>query len=238
MNKATMRRSLKKRRRKCLVSSVHYSIHRCPLTSLFVDDEVFERILQLIESSPIFSDLQNPRKLITALAHRVVHGGTETQPMEIYPGHEEGLKKLDELSAFAPLHVGQLDLLYVSQFISLSILRTIGLFRSSKVRYQALRQTYISKWHHNSPSMSHPSPRVPPVSTFRYSISFHITCSYLHVPAIPTKGSTPYTIAQVWCSRTLICIRFKIHGEASQQAWRSIKPGCGSPGKWSQCLCN
>ncbi|KAF8317594.1 acetate kinase [Clavulina sp. PMI_390] len=44
------------------------------------------------------------RDVIKLVAHRVVHGGSETEPMAIWPGHEEGLEKLDQLSEFAPLH--------------------------------------------------------------------------------------------------------------------------------------
>lgn len=46
-----------------------------------------------------------PEDAIAAVSHRVVHGGTESEPMEIYPGHTEGLDLLDKLSDFAPLHV-------------------------------------------------------------------------------------------------------------------------------------
>ncbi|KAG8960878.1 hypothetical protein FRC03_006046 [Tulasnella sp. 419] len=69
-------------------------------------DAVFERIIQILEESwsKHFPNGAAARDLIAAVAHRVVHGGTETEPMEIYPGHEEGLTKLEQLSDFAPLH--------------------------------------------------------------------------------------------------------------------------------------
>ncbi|KIO22490.1 hypothetical protein M407DRAFT_15680 [Tulasnella calospora MUT 4182] len=63
---------------------------------------VFERIVALIDQST--SKHFQPEDAIAAVSHRVVHGGTESEPMEIYPGHTEGLDLLDKLSDFAPLH--------------------------------------------------------------------------------------------------------------------------------------
>ncbi|KZV94841.1 acetate and butyrate kinase [Exidia glandulosa HHB12029] len=64
-------------------------------------DEVFERIINHLESS---SPEHQGRHAISIVAHRVVHGGTQSDPMLIYKGHEEGLELLDKLSEFAPLH--------------------------------------------------------------------------------------------------------------------------------------
>ncbi|QRV92426.1 acetate kinase [Ceratobasidium sp. AG-Ba] len=76
------------------------------------DEDVFERVIALIEDSSskhfISKDDSKPksrvRDLVKVVAHRVVHGGTESEPMVIWPGHEEGLQKMDALSIFAPLH--------------------------------------------------------------------------------------------------------------------------------------
>ncbi|KAJ1303425.1 hypothetical protein OPQ81_011616 [Rhizoctonia solani] len=75
-------------------------------------EDVFERVIALIEESLLkhFSQVRSlnsdprARDLIKVVAHRVVHGGTEVEPMAIWPGHEEGLERVDALSTFAPLH--------------------------------------------------------------------------------------------------------------------------------------
>ncbi|QRV77612.1 acetate kinase [Ceratobasidium sp. AG-Ba] len=75
-------------------------------------EDVFERVIALIEDSSskhfVSKDDSKPksrvRDLVKVVAHRVVHGGTESEPMVIWPGHEEGLQKMDALSIFAPLH--------------------------------------------------------------------------------------------------------------------------------------
>ncbi|KAG9074260.1 hypothetical protein FS749_014216, partial [Ceratobasidium sp. UAMH 11750] len=75
-------------------------------------EDVFERVIALIEgsSSKHFASKDGSktkpraRDLVKVVAHRVVHGGTESEPMAIWPGHEDGLQKMDALSAFAPLH--------------------------------------------------------------------------------------------------------------------------------------
>ncbi|KAG8785671.1 hypothetical protein FRC12_017288 [Ceratobasidium sp. 428] len=75
-------------------------------------EDVFERMISLIEgsSSKHFvakeksESKPRARDLVKVVAHRVVHGGTESEPMAIWPGHEDGLEKMDALSAFAPLH--------------------------------------------------------------------------------------------------------------------------------------
>lgn len=79
------------------------------------DDAVFQRTIELIETSTSkhfqatsSSDAPRARNVIKIVAHRVVHGGAETEPMAIWPGHEQGLEQLDKLSQFAPLHVSLL----------------------------------------------------------------------------------------------------------------------------------
>ncbi|QRV92428.1 acetate kinase [Ceratobasidium sp. AG-Ba] len=75
-------------------------------------EDVFERVISLLEgsSSKHFASKDDSksrpraRDLVKVVAHRVVHGGTESEPMAIWPGHEEGLQMMDALSAFAPLH--------------------------------------------------------------------------------------------------------------------------------------
>ncbi|CAE7221495.1 unnamed protein product [Rhizoctonia solani] len=75
-------------------------------------EDVFERVIALIEGSSskhfvrIEGSQSKPRvrDLVKVVAHRVVHGGTEAEPMAIWPGHEQGLEEMDALSAFAPLH--------------------------------------------------------------------------------------------------------------------------------------
>ncbi|KEP53944.1 acetate kinase [Rhizoctonia solani 123E] len=75
-------------------------------------EDVFERVITLIEGSSskhfVKSEDSNSkprvRDLVKVVAHRVVHGGTEAEPMAIWPGHEQGLEEMDALSAFAPLH--------------------------------------------------------------------------------------------------------------------------------------
>ncbi|QRW06559.1 acetate kinase [Ceratobasidium sp. AG-Ba] len=75
-------------------------------------EDVFERVISLLEGSsskhfaPKDDSKSRPRArdLVKVVAHRVVHGGTESEPMAIWPGHEEGLQMMDALSAFAPLH--------------------------------------------------------------------------------------------------------------------------------------
>ncbi|CAE6469012.1 unnamed protein product [Rhizoctonia solani] len=75
-------------------------------------EDVFERVITLIEGSSSKHFIQTEgskskprvRDLVKVVAHRVVHGGTEAEPMAIWPGHEQGLEEMDALSAFAPLH--------------------------------------------------------------------------------------------------------------------------------------
>ncbi|KAG8943081.1 hypothetical protein FRC04_003227 [Tulasnella sp. 424] len=91
--------------------SIKYVVHSHGNDERNAEDEeenmpyeaVFERIVALIDQST--SKYFQPEDAIAAVSHRVVHGGTESEPMEIYPGHTEGLELLDKLSDFAPLHV-------------------------------------------------------------------------------------------------------------------------------------
>lgn len=69
---------------------------------------MFERIIALVEEkATTLKHFENFKAddVIKAVSHRVVHGGTETEPMLISQEHQEGLQKLDDLSDFAPLHV-------------------------------------------------------------------------------------------------------------------------------------
>ncbi|KAF8326864.1 Acetokinase family-domain-containing protein [Cantharellus anzutake] len=75
-------------------------------------DAVFQRTIELIEASlsaRFHVDTQTrgetkARDVIKLVAHRVVHGGSQAEPMALWPGHEAGLELLDKLSEFAPLH--------------------------------------------------------------------------------------------------------------------------------------
>jgi len=69
-------------------------------------DAVFEKIIVHLEqsSSKHFATGSKARDLISIVAHRVVHGGVQSEPMMISKGHEQGLQILDKLSEFAPLH--------------------------------------------------------------------------------------------------------------------------------------
>ncbi|KAG8995983.1 hypothetical protein FRB90_012859 [Tulasnella sp. 427] len=90
--------------------SIKYIVHDQGKDEKNAEDEeenmpyeaVFERIVALIDEST--AKHFQPEDAIAAVSHRVVHGGTESEPMEIYPGHTEGLELLDKLSDFAPLH--------------------------------------------------------------------------------------------------------------------------------------
>jgi len=57
------------------------------------------------QSSRAASDRIRAHDVIKLVAHRVVHGGNQKEPMAIWPGHEQGLEELDKISEFAPLHV-------------------------------------------------------------------------------------------------------------------------------------
>ncbi|KAG8707744.1 hypothetical protein FRC11_007188 [Ceratobasidium sp. 423] len=74
-------------------------------------EDVFERVIALIEGSSSKHFVQTSsnskprvRDLVKVVGHRIVHGGTEAEPMAIWPGHEQGLEQMDALNAFAPLH--------------------------------------------------------------------------------------------------------------------------------------
>ena len=93
----------------------HIVIHCVSLSHRCLDDVVFQRVIELIEASSskhFQADLNAAGAVKTShniriVAHRVVHGGSQTAPMALWPGHDEGLELLDRLSEFAPLHVGQ-----------------------------------------------------------------------------------------------------------------------------------
>lgn len=68
--------------------------------------DVFEEILRDVTSAAVLGEGGKDR--ITVIAHRIVHGGTAKQPVVIRhgdKGEEETLKRMDEVSDFAPLHV-------------------------------------------------------------------------------------------------------------------------------------
>jgi len=90
----------------------HIVIHCVSLSHHCLDDVVFQRVIELIEASSskhfqADSNTGGAAKTchnIRIVAHRVVHGGSQTAPMALWPGHDEGLELLDKLSEFAPLH--------------------------------------------------------------------------------------------------------------------------------------
>ena len=81
-----------------IVSCVSLSHH-------YPDDAVFQRVIELIEASsskhfqadPNTGDATKAHDSINLVAHRVVHGGSQTVPMVLWPGHDEGLEMLDKL---------------------------------------------------------------------------------------------------------------------------------------------
>lgn len=67
--------------------------------------QVFEDILNEITSDKVLG--QDGVERIGIVAHRIVHGGAETEPILIMHGdkkEQETLDRMDEVSAFAPLH--------------------------------------------------------------------------------------------------------------------------------------
>lgn len=68
--------------------------------------DVFEEILRDVTSDEVLGEGGKDR--IEVIAHRIVHGGTARDPVVIKHGDEneqETLKRMDEVSDFAPLHV-------------------------------------------------------------------------------------------------------------------------------------
>lgn len=68
--------------------------------------DVFEEILRDVTSDKVLGEGGKDR--IQVIAHRIVHGGTARDPVVIKHGDEseqETLKRMDEVSDFAPLHV-------------------------------------------------------------------------------------------------------------------------------------
>merc|ERR1712093_105677 len=66
--------------------------------------DIFEDILKEIENDlpqEVFSGSKEDIKVVT---HRIVHGGTFDKPVVVTKDHDEALGKMEELSAFAPLH--------------------------------------------------------------------------------------------------------------------------------------
>lgn len=65
-------------------------------------EETFQEILELITADKWLEGRE-----IELSAHRIVHGGDETEPVVIHPGRKEDeqiLKKMDSVSDLAPLH--------------------------------------------------------------------------------------------------------------------------------------
>ena len=67
--------------------------------------QVFDDILQEITSDKVLGPHGVER--IGIVVHRIVHGGAETEPIVLHYGdkeEQETLDRMDEVSAFAPLH--------------------------------------------------------------------------------------------------------------------------------------
>ncbi|EJU02060.1 acetate and butyrate kinase [Dacryopinax primogenitus] len=113
---------------------------------------VFERIITLLEESQLKhfagEDHERPRDLIRLVAHRVVHGGTQSEPMVLWPGHEEGIDLLDKLAEFAPLHNH----------------RSIIVVKSCLEHLSAAHQVlcYDTLFHHTIPAKVYTYPIAPP----------------------------------------------------------------------------
>jgi acetate kinase len=68
--------------------------------------DVFEDILNDVTSSKVLGD--DGKERLTVVAHRIVHGGTAKDAVVIKhgdKGEQETLDRMDQVSAFAPLHV-------------------------------------------------------------------------------------------------------------------------------------
>jgi len=64
--------------------------------------EIFSDILEKIQGLHLIrGDVQEQIRIVT---HRIVHGGTFSEPVVVTKDHTEALAKMEELSAFAPLH--------------------------------------------------------------------------------------------------------------------------------------
>lgn len=69
-------------------------------------EQVFDEILRDVTDDAVLGNGGKSR--IKVVAHRIVHGGTSTEPIVIKHGdaeEQETLDRMDEVSDFAPLHV-------------------------------------------------------------------------------------------------------------------------------------
>lgn len=66
------------------------------------DPDILPLLLALLTESKTHAIAKDDLKVIT---HRVVHGSTHTDPVVITNEHKDGLREMDKLSEFAPLHV-------------------------------------------------------------------------------------------------------------------------------------
>ena len=62
--------------------------------------EIFEDVLSELEHRGTILRKED----VVIVTHRIVHGGTFDKPVTVTRDHQEALQRLEELSAFAPLH--------------------------------------------------------------------------------------------------------------------------------------
>ncbi len=168
-----------------IVSCVSLS-HHC------LDDAVFQRVIELIEASsskhfqadPNTGDATKAHDSINLVAHRVVHGGSQTVPMVLWPGHDEGLEMLDKLSEFAPLHVGHSHSLHRQRLIWDSFFSESQSRPGSEV-YVHLPRNPPFILNHNSWSLPNSLSRTPPIieanTSIRYPISSDNSSTYSYL---------------------------------------------------------
>jgi len=67
--------------------------------------EIFSNILKELHDGGLEGiQLSQDASEIAVVTHRIVHGGTVQEPVVVTREHPEALKRMEELSAFAPLH--------------------------------------------------------------------------------------------------------------------------------------
>jgi acetate kinase len=62
--------------------------------------DIFEDVLSELEQRAAITHKED----VVIVTHRIVHGGTFDKPVTVTREHQEALQRLEELSAFAPLH--------------------------------------------------------------------------------------------------------------------------------------
>ncbi|KEI42549.1 uncharacterized protein L969DRAFT_91988 [Mixia osmundae IAM 14324] len=68
-------------------------------------EDVFVDVLALVQGEKEENlRITDDKEDIALISHRIVHGGTSDKPLVVTKDHQEGLKLMDELSTFAPLH--------------------------------------------------------------------------------------------------------------------------------------